>query len=163
MRLSRSRGLAVLVAFTLAADWTTKFWVQNRLFLGEVRPVVEGWVTLHHSENTGVAFSLFAGAPGVWRLPLLVAGALFGSALCVGLIRSTRDAVLRLAAALVLGGAIGNLGDRLLDGAVTDFILLAYFPFIFNVADVAISAGAVLLALRMMFGEEEEGEQAAPA
>lgn len=154
MSLSRSRGLALLVAGTVAADWLTKLWVQNRLLLGEVRPVVEGWVFLAHRRNTGVAFSLFAGGDSPWRTALLTVGALVATGVCVRLMRSAPDGAVRLAAALVAAGALGNLGDRLLNGGVTDFILLRYFPYVFNVADVAVTAGALLLALRTVRGAE---------
>ena len=61
---------------------------------------------------------------------------------------------MRIASAVVLGGALGNLGDRLLNGSVTDFILVRYFPYVFNVADAAISVGGVLLAARLLLMEE---------
>ena len=159
-RLARSRALAVLVALVTAADWVTKFWVQNRLPLDGWHTVVEGWVFLTHRRNTGVAFSMFAGGESWLRLLLLTAAGLAGIAVCVHLIRTTHDRLLHVAAALVLAGAVGNLGDRLLNGAVTDFILLRYFPFVFNVADVAITVGGILLALRMGFGGE--GRQGPP-
>lgn len=161
MRLSRNRALALLVALVTAADWLTKFWIQNRLYLGEVRPLVSGWVFLAHRRNTGVAFSTFAGAPSVWRVLALTLAGVVGMAVCVRLIASTRDAVLRLAASLVLAGALGNLGDRLLNGAVTDFILVRFFPFVFNVADVAITVGGILLVLRMVFAQEQTESPAA--
>ncbi|HEX2094216.1 MAG TPA: signal peptidase II [Longimicrobiaceae bacterium] len=157
MTLSRNRTLAVLVAAVVAADWLTKFWIHNRLVLGEVLPVIEGWVHLAHRRNTGVAFSAFAGDESWWRVGLLALASLVGIAVCLRLMQTTRDAPLRLAAALVLAGAVGNLGDRLVDGGVTDFILVRYFPYVFNVADIAITIGGTLLVLRMFFGQEIEG------
>lgn len=157
-RRARSRALAVLVAAVTAADWLTKFWVQNRLPVDGWHTVVEGWVFLTHRRNTGVAFSMFAGSESWVRLFLLTLAGVAGIAVCVHLIRSTRDRLLHFAAALVLAGAVGNLGDRLLNGAVTDFILVSYFPFVFNVADVAITVGGVLLALRMgLAGDARQG------
>ncbi|HEX2188934.1 MAG TPA: signal peptidase II [Longimicrobiaceae bacterium] len=162
-RLARSRALAVLVAAVTAADWLSKFWVQNRLPVGDWHTVVDGWVFLTHRRNTGVAFSAFAGDATAWRVGLLALASLVGIAVCVHLIRTTRDRPLRYAAALVLAGALGNLGDRLLNGAVTDFILVSYFPFVFNVADVAITVGAVLLALRMGAAGREGPPEPTPA
>ena len=52
---------------------------------------------------------------------------------------------------IVLAGAIGNLGDRLINGEVTDFVLVSFFPFVFNVADAAITVGGFLLAARLLF------------
>lgn len=159
MRPARNRVLALLVLAVTAADWLTKIWVQNGLALGEIRPVVDGWLLLAHRRNTGVAFSAFAGDHSLGRVLVLTALALVGIGVCLHLIRTTTDAILRLAAALVLAGAVGNLGDRLLNGGVTDFILVRYFPFVFNVADVAITIGGTLLVLRMVFGPGD----AAPA
>lgn len=163
MTLHRSRVLAVLVAAVTTADWLTKFWVQNRLPLDGWHTVVEGWVFLTHRRNTGVAFSMFAGSESLLRVLLLTLAGVVGVVVCIQLIRSTRDAVLHFAAALVIAGALGNLGDRLLNGAVTDFILISFFPFVFNVADVAITVGGILLALRMAFTQEEQGPEATTA
>ncbi|HEV2150513.1 MAG TPA: signal peptidase II [Longimicrobiaceae bacterium] len=149
MTFSRSRALALLVAAVTAADWLTKFWVQNRLPLHGWHTVVDGWVFLTHRRNTGVAFSAFAGAESAWRVLVLTLAAAVGIFVCLQVIRSTRDSVLRVAAALVIAGALGNVGDRLLNGAVTDFILIRFFPFVFNVADVAITIGGILLVARM--------------
>jgi signal peptidase II len=74
----------------------------------------------------------------------------------------TRDELMRLAAVLVIAGAVGNLGDRLMNGGVTDFILVRWFPFVFNVADVAITVGAVLLAARMLLADAPSGGAATP-
>lgn len=163
--LARNRALAVLVAAVTAADWLTKLWVQNRLPLDGWHTVVDGWVFLTHRRNTGVAFSMFAGAESWARVLLLTLASAAGIAVCVHLIRTAHDRLLRLAAALVAAGAAGNLGDRLLNGGVTDFILVRFFPFVFNVADVAITVGGVLLALRMAAGGggEERGGEPAPA
>ena len=162
MNLTRRRVLAVLVVLVTAADWLSKFWIQNRMYLGEVRPVVDGWVFLAHRRNTGVAFSMFAGAPSYWRIVALTLAGVVGMSVCARLIASTRDAVLRFAATLVLAGALGNLGDRVLNGGVTDFILVRFFPFVFNVADVAITVGGILLVARLVLGEERT-EAEAPA
>ncbi len=162
MKLARNRMLALLVLAVTLADWLTKFWVQNGLELGEVRPVVEGWITFAHRRNTGIAFSAFAGDHSLARVAILTVAAVVGIVVCLRLIRGTEDALLRLAAALVLAGAVGNLGDRLLNGGVTDFILVRYFPFVFNVADVAITIGGTLLVLRMLFAPDDAQGPAEP-
>jgi signal peptidase II len=150
MKLSRNRWLALGIAGVVAADWITKFWVANRLSYGTVRPVVGGWVWLAHRRNPGISFSAFAGSESAWRTPLLALAALAGVAMALQIMRTTRDAWVRMASGLVVAGALGNLGDRLMDGAVTDFILVRSFPFVFNVADMAISLGAVVLAARLL-------------
>ena len=82
-----------------------------------------------------------------------LAAALLGIGIAGYIWHHTRDAATRVAAALVMAGAVGNLGDRVMNGAVTDFIFIRFFPFVFNVADVAITVGAVLLAYRMYVEE----------
>jgi signal peptidase II len=144
-------------------DWLTKFWVQNRVAEGTRHAVVDGWVWLAHSRNTGVAFSFLRDLPEGFRLPVLTIASLAGVAVAAYILLRTHDRWVRVAAALVIAGAVGNLGDRLMNGAVTDFILIRFFPFIFNVADVAITVGAILLAARLMLEERREAAAAAPA
>jgi signal peptidase II len=160
MSFSRNRALSALVAAVTVADWVSKAWVQHRLPVDGWHTVVDGWVVFTHRRNTGVAFSMFAGGESMLRILLLTLAGIVGIAVCVHLIRTTRDHLLHFAAALVVAGALGNLGDRLLNGAVTDFILVRFFPFVFNVADVAITVGGILLALRL--GQSAETRQGPP-
>lgn len=162
MTINRSRGLAPALVAVVAADWITKFLVQNHLRLSSRHALVEGWVWLAHNRNPGIAFSFLRDVPALVRLPLLVAAAAAGIAVAAGIALRTRDELVRLAAVLVMAGAVGNLGDRLMNGGVTDFILIRWFPFVFNVADVAITVGAVLLAARMLLAEPPRGGTATP-
>jgi len=162
MKMTRGRGLALVLVAVVAADWITKFLVQNHLTLFSRRALVEGWVWLAHSRNPGIAFSFFRDMPALVRLPLLVAAAATGIAVAASMALRTKDELMRLAAVLVMAGAVGNLGDRLMNGGVTDFILIRWFPFVFNVADVAITVGAVLLAARMLLAEPPKGGAATP-
>ena len=154
MKISRGRWLALALVAVVAADWITKFLVQNHLRLYSRRALVEGWVWLAHSRNPGIAFSFFRDMPELVRLPLLVAAAAAGIFVAARMAMRTQDELIRLAAVLVVAGAVGNLGDRLMNGGVTDFILIRWFPFVFNVADVAITVGAVLLAARMLLAAD---------
>jgi len=149
MKLGRSRWIALGVVGVVAADWLSKLWVQNRVFHGSIRSVVDGWVWLSHRTNRGVSGSVLAGMDSPWRTPLLAVAACAGIAVALRILRSSGDAWVRWSAGLVIAGALGNLGDRVMDGAVTDFILVRFFPFVFNVADVAIAVGAVVLAARL--------------
>lgn len=160
-----TRGLAALIVMLVAADWSLKFLITNRLALGEARSIVDGWVYVTHRRNPGVAFSIFADLPVDWRAPLLVAVAGVGVVVFIRILHSTRDRWARIAAALVIAGAIGNMGDRLVTGEVIDFMHLTIFPFVFNLADAAITAGGSLLALRLMGSEEtpSPGAGTAPA
>jgi signal peptidase II len=146
-----SKRLVAAVVALVAADWLTKLWVINRIGLGESLSFFDGWLIFVHRQNPGVAFSLLADLPDLWRVPLLTLASVIGVLLFGRIILSTPDSVVRTAAAIVLAGAIGNLGDRLLNGQVTDFVLVSFFPFVFNVADAAITVGGFLLAARLLF------------
>lgn len=148
-----SRSLAIGVVALVAADWLTKFWIANRMALGETLSLVDGWLYFVHRKNPGVAFSMFAELPDSWRVPLLSLASVVGVILFARIIASSDDRLARFAAAVVMAGAIGNLGDRLVNGHVTDFVLISFFPFVFNLADAAITVGAVLLALRLASAE----------
>ena len=150
MKLTRSRGLALALVAIVALDWITKFLVQNHVRLYSRRVVVDGWLWLLHSPNPGVAFSFADGIPAALRIPLLATVAAVGIGVAARIALRTDDEWMRLAAVLVMAGAVGNLGDRVMNGWVTDFILVRWFPFVFNVADMAITAGAILLAWRML-------------
>ncbi|HET8654820.1 MAG TPA: signal peptidase II [Longimicrobiaceae bacterium] len=145
--------LAGTVTLLVCADWLSKLWISGQMALGESRSLVSGWLYLVHRENPGVAFSLFADLPSAIRTPVLGLISLVGVVLFARIVRDSSDGVVRLAAAAVIGGAIGNLGDRLLNGHVTDFVLISFFPFVFNLADAAITIGGLLLAARMIFSE----------
>jgi signal peptidase II len=150
-RLSKLRYLLVSLAVIVLDQWT-KWLVEVHLPHHSSRPVIPGFFNLTHVRNTGVAFGLFAsdgGGSGNWLLTLLGLGAL----VAVGLYfwyTPSRDRILLAALALVVGGAIGNLIDRVSSGAVTDFldvfVGLHHWPS-FNVADSAISVGIVLMAI----------------
>ena len=163
MTRALGRSLSAAVVALVAADWVTKFWITNRMALGETLALIDGWLYFVHRKNPGVAFSLLADLPDAWRVPLLAGASLIGVVLFARIILSTSDAVVRVAAAVVLSGAIGNLGDRLINGHVTDFVLVTFFPFVFNVADAAITVGGFLLAGRLLFTDASlEAVPAAP-
>jgi signal peptidase II len=162
MKLSARRWLALAITTVIVLDWLTKFWVQNRMHLGSVRSLVDGWVWLQRSQNPGIAMSRWATLPDAFRLPLIVGVALIGIAVVAHIIRTSRDGWTRAAAAFVLAGAVGNLGDRVLDGMVTDFIVIRFFPYVFNVADIAITLGALVLALRMALVDPALPDSATP-
>jgi signal peptidase II len=145
-RRTRQR-LAYVTAGVIVADWWSKFLVLNRVALYERVTVLGDWLYFVRTSNRGVAFSILNTSDAVWRTPLLL---LVGCATVLILLRASRaivDVRSGLGLALVVGGALGNLGDRAANGAVTDFVVVRAFPFIFNAADVAITVGGLLLAL----------------
>ncbi len=149
--LQKGRFLLLSLA-VLALDQWTKWLVETRIPLHESHPVVPGFLHLSHVRNTGVAFGLFAaqGNPILsWRLSVASLAAL----LFVGWYfwrTPSHSRLLLVSLAMVLGGAVGNLVDRVSTGAVTDFIgvyIGSYRWPDFNVADSAISVGLCLLVL----------------
>jgi signal peptidase II len=137
----------LLSAAVVALDLATKAWMTHAFQLGEVREVLP-FFNLVLMHNTGAAFSFLAGAGGWQRWFFTAITVAISAAILVMLKRNHRNRLLATALALVLGGALGNLYDRLTLGYVVDFVMLHAgghaFP-AFNVADSAISIGVVLL------------------
>jgi signal peptidase II len=153
-RVLANRALALLIVALVAADWLTKLWITNALALDETLALVDGWIYFVRRENTGVAFSMLADLPATWRVPLLSLVGFLGILLFSRIIGSTTDRWARLAGAAVIGGAVGNLGDRMLTGGVTDFVFLAFLPYVFNFADTVITLGGSVLAVRLAIVED---------
>lgn len=140
----------VLLAVAIAlADQGTKSLLGTLLAPGEVRPVA-GIFNLVHVFNRGAAFSMLADAPG-WQRELFAGIAVAASGLIVVLLaRHGADRLFCAGLALILGGALGNLWDRIALGYVVDFLdfhALGYHWPAFNLADSAITVGAALLIL----------------
>jgi len=137
----------IVSAVVVAADLATKAWVSHALSYGDVVRVTP-FFNLILTHNTGAAFSFLAGAGGWQRWFFSAVAIVISVALVVMLRRPHRDRVVPLALALVLGGAIGNLWDRVTLGHVVDFIQVhaaGYYWPAFNVADSAITVGVALL------------------
>jgi signal peptidase II len=146
-----------VIAAVFVLDRVTKIWIERNVGMFDTVPVVAGVFNIVHTKNRGAAFGFLNDAPDAWRTLFLVVVSL----VILGMIgqmlwqatRESSTAKLRLALALVFGGAVGNLYDRVWRGEVTDFLqvfLGSYEWPSFNVADSAISTGAVLLALDML-------------
>ena len=136
-----------LAGLVLVLDQITKYAVMSQLALYDVIPLT-GFFNLVRLHNTGAAFSLLADQAG-WQRLFFIGVAVIASGVILYLLRKTRGRTLFcLALALILGGAIGNVIDRVLYGHVVDFLDFYvggwHWP-AFNVADSAISVGAVLL------------------
>ncbi len=150
--------LVVLGGAVLLLDQVTKFLVISALPLHSVREIIPGVFNLVHVRNPGAAFSILAGASPAWRHGLLVGLTLFVLAIILfayGKVPAS-DRWTRTAYSLITGGALGNLVDRIRIGEVIDFVDVhvgsAHWP-AFNVADSAISVGAVLLVVSLFKGK----------
>lgn len=149
-----SYGIALLV-FLL--DRLTKLFVQSHITIWDTYTVIPGFFNLIHTENPGAAFSLFSTAQSEWRSFFLVGLSTGALVLIAALLwhpggRVGDNRWLRLGLALILGGALGNVYDRVVHGSVTDFLELYLDGFhwpAFNVADSAITVGAALVLLDM--------------
>jgi signal peptidase II len=140
----------VLVLLLIAIDQLTKLLIYDYLKLNESLEVTD-FLSLTHVHNYGAAFSFLASEDG-WQQYFLVAVSSIASlAIIIWMIKTSQTQIFKLAAlSLILSGAIGNLIDRALLGFVIDFIDLHYQSFywpVFNVADVAITLGVILLLL----------------
>lgn len=145
----------VLSAAIIGLDQWSKAWVLSRLPEFQAVPVIDGFWNWYRTYNTGAAFSFLSDAGG-WQLYFFTALAVAISALMAWWLRGTARGHWRSALpyALVIGGAIGNVIDRLIHGHVVDFIQWYvgdhYWP-AFNIADAAIVAGAVGIAVFGLF------------
>jgi len=150
-RDSRVRLAALVALAVVLADQTTKAFVERTLLLHETIPLTP-FFALSYVRNTGAAFGVLAAAPVGVRLPLFLAVTVIASAAVVSYLRRTpADQRWRVAAlGGVLGGAMGNLLDRVRYGEVVDFLDLhwgdLHWP-AFNVADAAITVGVAVVLL----------------
>ncbi len=155
----RARELALWLYATAATayllDRITKLWVERTLAGEPPVRVIPGVLSLNYTTNSGGAFGLGRSAPWLFAAASIVVSA----AIVVASFRQTRFPV-AISLGLILGGALGNLTDRFVNGSglsghVTDFIDLQIWP-VFNFADTAIVVGAVLLALSTAVLDERE-------
>lgn len=150
-------------AAIVALDQITKAIVTTGLPVHGSVTIVGGLVDLTHVQNTGAAFGIFNAAEFPFKttiLALVAALALVGIAVYSARL-APHQKIARLALALVLGGAVGNLVDRLRHGYVTDFVDVywgTYHFWAFNVADAAISVGVVLMMFDMLLQERNVSE-----
>jgi signal peptidase II len=156
---SNRRLFPFLIAVVVALlDRLTKGLIKTHVSASDSNTVIPGLLNIVHTENPGIAFGMLANASGAWRDILLIG---FSSAVLIAistiLLRGQMDAVVRIGLGFILGGAFGNLYDRIVNGTVTDFVEAHagqhYFP-AFNVADSAITVGACLLLLDMWWARE---------
>jgi signal peptidase II len=151
------RRTGLLVAFGLALavfvlDQGLKALVEGSMRPGESVPVIPGFLSITHVRNTGGAFGILGGSP----LVLLI-----GSVVAVGivlwmLLSGQRSKLATLGCGLILGGAAGNLLDRLTTGEVTDYVHFSFW-YVFNAADAAITVGvAILLLAALQPGSDDQ-------
>ena len=159
------RGTGLLAAVTLAlivfvVDQGTKRLVEGSLRLGESVPALDGVLRFTYIKNPGGAFGILDGS----QLVLIVGSFVAVAAVLWMLLAAPPSRLTVLGCGLILGGAAGNLFDRLMAGEVTDYLDLEFWPLeswpIFNAADTAIVAGVFALLLSTLLPQQPAEEQA---
>ncbi|HDQ25602.1 MAG TPA: signal peptidase II [bacterium] len=145
--------------FALALDRFTKYIVKANMELYSSFPVIDGLLYITHIENPGVVFGLFSGqglGAGRWILAALVTLASIG-VIVYWSVNKQKNFLFNTSCGLILGGAIGNLIDRVATGLVTDFIEVGYKGFtwpLFNAADMAVTTGVGLMIIYVITQKE---------
>ncbi len=146
---------------TLLLDQLTKVWIQNSFRLYEMKAIIPGFFDFYYVFNTGAAFGILSKTSPAFRIPFFIGISILAIGIILYLFHKQEESEIMapLALSLVLGGALGNLIDRIRLGKVVDFLLVHYKDFrwpAFNVADIAITVGVALLILRMFFFTENQ-------
>jgi signal peptidase II len=153
--------IAILI---VAVDRFTKWLVATRIPLHDSINVIPGFFHLTHVQNRGAAFGLWSDSPSEWKVTMLIMFSLAALMVVVALLWKNSHAMSTTAAglALILGGALGNLWDRLAMGRVVDFLdfsVSGYHWPAFNLADSAIVVGALLLVGEILFSKGAEAAE----
>ncbi len=141
-----------IIFFIVSADQAVKYGIVSFMEMGESIPVLPGIFHITYIENPGAAFGMFANQ----RMIFILAALLVIVAVCAAYRRLMDESrTVRWGVALLLGGAVGNLIDRVRTGRVIDFLDFRIWP-VFNIADVGICIGVALLIYTMAFEREKE-------
>lgn len=157
--------MCILISTIIIGDQVTKAIVQQKFFLGETVPVIEGFFHFTYVRNPGAAFGMFGQSTDWIRVPLFFGVPVIACFWLLYLIWTTRNTnkLQCLSFSLIFAGAVGNLIDRFSMNYVVDFldffIGTNHFP-AFNIADSAISIAAVLLIYEVLFLNNKKGENA---
>ena len=158
----------IAFAISLPIDLITKIVVDRHLGYADRIPVIEGFFYLTHVRNPGAAFGLFADGDPQLRLWLFIGVSIVAVAIVFSFFRQLApgDRLSALALGLILGGAVGNLLDRILRGEVVDFLHFrlwrGYAWPDFNMADTFIVVGVAVLILEMLASEGEDRAASEP-
>mgnify|MGYP004507965945 CR=1 FL=1 len=139
-----------LLALVLAVlDQLVKFWVRSHISLGQSIPFIPGLMDLAYIQNTGAAFSSFAGFTWLLAVVSLAASVVVAVLLWRGFFPGKWG---KLSLSLILAGAVGNLIDRVFLGFVTDMFQTTFIQFaVFNVADICVVVGGILMVVYVAF------------
>ena len=153
------RKFHLLIAVSvLFLDRVSKWAISEQLTLHDSIQVIPSFFRITHVENTGAAFGLFADSPSQWKIAVLVLFSIVALVIVSALLWRNSHAMnmTGIGLSLILGGALGNLWDRVMHGRVVDFLLFYIGQYqwpAFNVADSAIVIGAGLLVVEILFAK----------
>jgi len=155
----------LIALLVIVFDQLAKWVVAKNIALHDSISVVPGFFRLIHVQNRGAAFGLFADSVSEWRVGILILFSLLALIVVSTLLWKNSHSMTTtgFGLALILGGAVGNLWDRLLDGRVVDFLdfyVGSYHWPAFNIADSAIVVGALLLVAEILFAKTPSEENA---
>jgi signal peptidase II len=147
-------------------DRLTKWAVARTIALHDSVPIIPSFFRLTHVQNRGAAFGIFDQSPAEWKLLMLIAFSVIALVVVSTMLwkNSHQLSLTGIALALVLGGAMGNLWDRIVSGRVVDFLdfyVGSYHWPAFNLADSAIVVGAILLVGEILFAKNPHQEKTA--
>ena len=136
-------------------DRLTKWWIEQNLgpIEGTSMPILPPWLYLTYIHNTGVAFGMFQGIPHFFTIINIVISI---GALYMYRTQMQHTPLVQMCVGGIVGGAVGNIIDRIRQGYVTDFVHVTWFPGIFNVADSAITVSVIVLAIATWYNESRE-------
>lgn len=150
---------AILIAIVVFLDQLSKYWVVNKLNLDRIGSIdLKSFFDLTMVWNYGVSFGIFRANSDFGRWALVGFTGIISIFFFFWLLRAP-NRLSQIALSLIIGGAMGNMIDRIRFGAVADFLdftpSFPWFPWVFNIADSAVVLGAALLALELFIGNEE--------
>ena len=160
----RARIVHFFIAlFVVLIDRWTKHLAATRIAMYTHIQIIPGFFRLTHTENTGAAFSLFADSTAHWKTAALIGFSVVAMVIVTVLLWKQGRALTTtgIALSLILGGAVGNLWDRVASGRVVDFLLFYVKQYqwpVFNLADSAIVVGAALLVIEIVFHKSPTDE-----
>ncbi|HYA13518.1 MAG TPA: signal peptidase II [Syntrophales bacterium] len=157
--------LFMTVAAVVLLDFITKAYISSSMSLHESFDVINGFLNITYVRNPGAAFSFLADAPAIFRSIFFISVTVTAIILVLYYIAKSKieEPFMIFSLSLILSGAVGNLIDRIRFGEVVDFIdvyISSYHWPAFNVADSAITVGAVIMVLELIRGKKKQGGSA---